>query len=382
MWRLRRCQQSACGVAGRREQGRWRSQSVRGESLSGPSPRRIGIRDVAQRAGVAISTVSKVFSGRGEVMPAMRERVLSAASELGYQPNYVAQSLRRGATKLIGFVTSELSNPFSAEIVAGAEDVLRPAGYALLVMSSSHDPATDAANVRSLNSRRVDCIWFRRRARTTTGCLPLWPSSTARSSRWKASCRPSCLSMRSRQTIAAAWPTPSAISTRSAIDGSPCSPAPCRGAPGANAWPGWSRPCTGTAWRTTPFRSSPSTGRCRRGGDRTSARRTHTADCNRRLRRVASGRGAARDRQVRLGGRPRHGPGGLGRHSSCRALSSADRRGRPQPSCDRRGRGEVGDAPARSRPPRDGSDRLHRNTARHGSSRAPPACGPPSNAVP
>jgi LacI family transcriptional regulator len=113
---------------------------------------------VARRAGVAISTVSKVFSGRGEVMPSMRDRVLAAASELGYQPNYVAQSLRRGATKLIGFVTSDLSDPFSAEIVAGAEFVLRPAGYALLVMSSSHDPATDAANVRYLNSRRVDAI--------------------------------------------------------------------------------------------------------------------------------------------------------------------------------------------------------------------------------
>ena len=49
---------------------------MRGESLSGPPPRRIGIRDVAQRAGVAISTVSKVFSGRGEVMPALRVRVL------------------------------------------------------------------------------------------------------------------------------------------------------------------------------------------------------------------------------------------------------------------------------------------------------------------
>jgi LacI family transcriptional regulator len=131
---------------------------VRGESLSGPPPRRIGIRDVAQRAGVAISTVSKVFSGRGEVMPALRVRVLSAASELGYQPNYVAQSLRRGATDLIGFVASDLSDPFSAEIVAGAEFVLRPAGYALLVMSSNHDPAVDAANVRHLNSRRVDSI--------------------------------------------------------------------------------------------------------------------------------------------------------------------------------------------------------------------------------
>lgn len=131
---------------------------LRGESLSGPPPRRIGIRDVAQRAGVAISTVSKVFSGKGEVMPALRMRVLTAAAELGYQPNSVAQSLRRGATDLIGFVASDLSDPFSAEIVAGAEFVLRPAGYALLVMSSNHDPEIDAANLRYLNSRRVDAV--------------------------------------------------------------------------------------------------------------------------------------------------------------------------------------------------------------------------------
>lgn len=131
---------------------------MRGESLSGPPPRRIGIRDVAQRAGVAISTVSKVFSGKGEVMPALRLRVLTAAAELGYQPNFLAQSLRRGATDLIGFVAADLADPFSAEIVAGAERVLRPAGYALVVMSSGHDPETEAANVRYLNSRRVDAV--------------------------------------------------------------------------------------------------------------------------------------------------------------------------------------------------------------------------------
>jgi LacI family transcriptional regulator len=135
-----------------------RKEALRGESLSGPPPRRIGIRDVAQRAGVAISTVSKVFSGKGEVMPALRLRVLTAAAELGYQPNFLAQSLRRGATELIGFVAPDLSDPFSAEIVAGAEFVIRPAGYALLVMSSGHDPETEAANVRYLNSRRVDAV--------------------------------------------------------------------------------------------------------------------------------------------------------------------------------------------------------------------------------
>lgn len=131
---------------------------MRGESLSGPLPRRIGIRDVAQRAGVAISTVSKVFSGKGEVMPALRARVLTAAAELGYQPNFLAQSLRRGATDLIGFVAADLSDPFSASTVAGAEAVLREAGYALVVMSSNHDSQTDAANVRYLSSRRVDAV--------------------------------------------------------------------------------------------------------------------------------------------------------------------------------------------------------------------------------
>ncbi|MBN9021170.1 MAG: LacI family DNA-binding transcriptional regulator, partial [Rhizobiales bacterium] len=131
---------------------------MRGESLSGPPSRRIGIRDVAQRAGVAISTVSKVFSGKGEVMPALRARVLAAAAELGYQPNFLAQSLRRGATDLIGFVASDLADPFSAGIVAGAEAVLRQAGYALLVMGSDRDPGNDAANVRYLSSRRVDAV--------------------------------------------------------------------------------------------------------------------------------------------------------------------------------------------------------------------------------
>jgi LacI family transcriptional regulator len=131
---------------------------MRGESLSGPPPRRPGIRDVASEAHVAISTVSKVLSGRGEVSPALRARVLAAAAELGYQPNYLAQSLRSGATGLVGLVTADLGTQFSAALAAGIERTLRPAGYALLVMSSADDPVADAANIRYLHSRRVDAI--------------------------------------------------------------------------------------------------------------------------------------------------------------------------------------------------------------------------------
>lgn len=131
---------------------------MRGESLSGPPPRRPGIRDVAREAGVAISTVSKVLSGRGEVSPPLRARVLAAAAELGYQPNFLAQSLRSGATNLIGLVTADLGTQFSAALAAGIEGNLRSAGYALLVMSSADDPVADAANIRYLHSRRVDAI--------------------------------------------------------------------------------------------------------------------------------------------------------------------------------------------------------------------------------
>ncbi len=131
---------------------------MRGESLGGPAPRRVGIRDVAAQAGVAISTVSKVLSGRGDVSPILRARVLAAAAELGYQPNYLAQSLRRGVSNLVGLIASDLSDPFSAEIAAAAESVLRPAGYALVVMSSNRSAETEATNIRYLQSRRVDAV--------------------------------------------------------------------------------------------------------------------------------------------------------------------------------------------------------------------------------
>ena len=185
---------------------------MRGESLSGPPPRRIGIRDVAQRAGVAISTVSKVFSGRGEVTPVLRTRVLAAAAELGYQPNFIAQSLRRGSTDLIGFATSDLSDPFSAEIVAGAESVLRPTGCALLVMSSSHDPERRGRQhpLSRQPTRRCD-PGLCRRATTIPNCSPRSPSSTGRSSCWRANCTAMYRSMPSAPIIATACARRSSI---------------------------------------------------------------------------------------------------------------------------------------------------------------------------
>lgn len=114
------------------------------------------MREVAVRAGVAMSSVSRVLSGHPDVSLPMRDRVLAAVSELGYEPDFLAQSLRRGATLSVGFIVGDISNPLIADIASGAEATLRAAGYSMLLMNSENDPALDAAHIRFFNSRRVD----------------------------------------------------------------------------------------------------------------------------------------------------------------------------------------------------------------------------------
>lgn len=131
------------------------------ENLSidvGSAPRSPVMRDVADRAGVAMSSVSRVLSGHPDVSPAMRERVMAAVSELGYEPNMLAQSLRRQQTRTIGFAVGDISNQLFAEIVAAAETRFREAEFSLLLTTSEGRPELDAAHIGLLAQRRVDGI--------------------------------------------------------------------------------------------------------------------------------------------------------------------------------------------------------------------------------
>lgn len=123
--------------------------------MEGARPRP-GIRDVAERAGVAISSVSRVLSGHADVSPEMRERVLAAVDELGYRTDFVARGLRSRSTMSIGYVVSNISNPIVADIVTGAESRLRASGFSLLLTNSEGSSAFDADNIRLLQQRRVD----------------------------------------------------------------------------------------------------------------------------------------------------------------------------------------------------------------------------------
>ena len=118
--------------------------------------KRASMREVAELADVAISSVSRVLSGHPDVSADMRDRVLAAVNELEYEPDFLAQSLRRGATLSVGYVVGDISNPLIATITSGAENVLRSAGYSMLLMNSENDPELDAAHIRFFQARRVD----------------------------------------------------------------------------------------------------------------------------------------------------------------------------------------------------------------------------------
>jgi len=118
--------------------------------------KRASMREVADLADVAISSVSRVLSGHPDVSAEMRDRVLAAVAELDYEPDFLAQSLRRGATLSVGYVVGDIANPLIATITHGAEAALRSAGYSMLLMNSENDPDLDAAHIRFFQARRVD----------------------------------------------------------------------------------------------------------------------------------------------------------------------------------------------------------------------------------
>ena len=113
------------------------------------------IREVADRAGVSPSTVSRAFTRPEMVDTATRDRVLDVAGRLGYQPSASARSLRTGRTGAIGVLVPDLANPFFPELVRGAQRRARELGHPVLLADSGEDPDAELGLVRTL-AQNVD----------------------------------------------------------------------------------------------------------------------------------------------------------------------------------------------------------------------------------
>jgi DNA-binding LacI/PurR family transcriptional regulator len=117
------------------------------------------IDDVAKKAGVSKSSVSRVLNGNFAYMSEeMKSKILSAIKEMNYSPNSLAQSLKTKVTKVIGIILSDISNPFWSEVLKGAQDEANRSGYGLMVSSSNEDPELEQSNILMLKSRQVDGI--------------------------------------------------------------------------------------------------------------------------------------------------------------------------------------------------------------------------------
>lgn len=105
-----------------------------------PAPGPAGILDVARRAGVSPSTVSRSLRGSAKVSEQTRQRVLLAAAELAYVPSPAASRLASGRTHAIGVIVPFATRWFFSEVLTGVEGPLREAGYDLLLYNIG-DPA-------------------------------------------------------------------------------------------------------------------------------------------------------------------------------------------------------------------------------------------------
>lgn len=130
----------------------------RGERVVGTvvASREPTMRDVAERAGVGVGTVSRVVNGGASVRSVTAERVLRAIEELGFHRNDIARALRPGMTSTtIALLLGDLTNPFYAAIAKSALDVAGAAGYAVVLSSVDEDAASEQRAVRELFSRRI-----------------------------------------------------------------------------------------------------------------------------------------------------------------------------------------------------------------------------------
>ncbi len=116
------------------------------------------IRDVARRAGVAVSTASLALNGRPHVSAHVASRVRQAARELGYQPNGVARSLRTRRTQLVSLVVADINNPFFAAMARGAEDALSRSGYCLLICNTDEDARKEERFLESSLHKKADGV--------------------------------------------------------------------------------------------------------------------------------------------------------------------------------------------------------------------------------
>jgi DNA-binding LacI/PurR family transcriptional regulator len=117
----------------------------------------VTLKDVAERAGVSRSAVSRTYTGGASVAKNTRRKIEKAAKELGYSPNVLASSLTTGRTKLIGLVSNNFHNPIFLQVFDQFTKGLQERGLRPLLVNLS-DEVDPENSVRMLRAYSVDAV--------------------------------------------------------------------------------------------------------------------------------------------------------------------------------------------------------------------------------
>lgn len=118
----------------------------------------VTIKDIAERVGVTVTTVSRVLNNRGYLSSDLKRRVQAAIDELNYQPNELARSLLRKKSKVIGLIIPDISHPFFAQMTKHIEYYAYKSGYKLMLCNSLMNKDKEREYIDLLHASQVDGI--------------------------------------------------------------------------------------------------------------------------------------------------------------------------------------------------------------------------------
>lgn len=117
---------------------------------------RITIKNVAEKAGVSVTSVSRVLNNKGYISEDLRNKVMSAIAELNYTPNEIARSFYKRETKTVALIVPTVNNPFFSELAFHIERALTSYGYHLYLGNSMNDVENEKEYLKLLKEQRVD----------------------------------------------------------------------------------------------------------------------------------------------------------------------------------------------------------------------------------
>lgn len=120
--------------------------------------RTVTLKDVAEKTGYSVNTVSRALRGKDDISEATVDRIKKAAKEMGYINNTIASSLRLGYTNTIAVILGDISNPHFAIMTKEIENYARQHGYSAFLLNTNEDSENELRAIKNAINKNVDGI--------------------------------------------------------------------------------------------------------------------------------------------------------------------------------------------------------------------------------